>query len=160
MELLKNTGNVIESEFELKWRLGVRSAMLISEVARRFASSIVFLQDGLRLNAKSCMHIVLLGTHRPKLPDGSYNFGPDAGARLKMVISGPDAVQATKAFEELFAVGERTVQCRNTDCISSAILIGYGEKRIFYSCSNVHCWSVLRDSGLVELSRFKFFDRT
>src|SRR5262245_33697328 len=116
---------LVEAEFELKWRMGVRGALLVNQIASRFESSIKVKNAELWLNTKEIMEILMLGEWRPKLPDGSYNFGPDAGAKIQMRIEGPDALRAAQAMEELFGVGERTVQCRNSDCISSAILIAY-----------------------------------
>lgn len=149
----------IEAEFELKWRIGARTATLICHIAGNFMSAVKLKHADVWVNAKDMLGVLLLGEIRPKLPDGSYNFGPDAGALIKITVTGPDATNAAKALEELFTVGERTIQCRNTDCISSAILTGYDRHRIYYSCSNMHLWSVLRDSGVVELSRFRFFER-
>ena len=147
---------VLEAEFVLKWRLGVRTGMLIFTTAQRFQSKIEFLQDGLRIDAKSPIGFMMIGMSRPKLPDGSWNFGPDAGASVRLAVSGDDAATAMAEFTDLFTCGETVVQCRNTDCISSAILIDYNLKAIIYSCSNCHIWFVERDSGQTQL---RFFSR-
>jgi phosphotransferase system HPr-like phosphotransfer protein len=145
------TPTVLEAEFVLKWRLGARSGMLISSTAQRFQSKVELLQDGLRLDAKKPICVMLIGQVRPKLPDGSWNFGPDAGELVRLAVTGADAVEAMAELTDLFTCGEKVVQCRNTDCISSAILLDYDDQRIIYSCSNCHIWIVDRDSGRVQL---------
>lgn len=145
--------DILEESFVLKWRFGVRAAMLVAEEARRFQSKIALEHDGRRYDAKDNMSMMMVGTRRPKLPDGSYNFGPDAGARMRVFVSGPDARAAMTELRELFTCGETVIQCRNTDCISSAILIGYSRTGIIYSCSNNHIWFVHRETGKVVAPR-------
>lgn len=145
------TPTVLEAEFVLKWRLGARTGILIHTTAQRFKSKIEALHDDLRLDLKTPLGMLMMGMSRPKLPDGSYNFGPDAGARVRIAVSGDDAAEAMAEMTDLFTCGERVVQCRNTDCISSAILLDYNRKAIAYSCSNCHVWFVDRDSGQAQL---------
>lgn len=135
-------------EFDLKWRLGARSAAYLWHVANRFQSRSVLTEVGGRsADLKTVMQIMLLGPYRPKLPDGSYNFGPDAGARMTLRVDGPDAKAAFDALSDLFTAGEKIVQCRNSDCISSAILLEVDRSSIMYACSNGHSWVVNRATG-------------
>lgn len=148
--------SVLEAEFQLKWRVGARTAFLIAHTARRFRSKIQLTHESLRIDAKNIIGVCLLGPVRDKLPDGSYNFGPDAGASIRLTIEGPDADAAMNELADLFTCGERVIQCRNSDCISSAILTGYDRYRIFYSCSNFHMWAVRRASSVTLVPRFRF----
>lgn len=134
-------------DFELKWRVGARTNLLIFKTAERFASSITLTGGGQTVNAKNILEMMLLGENRPKLPDGSSNFGPDAGTRFRLTVEGPDADAAFAALSDLFTCGERVVQCRNSDCISSAILVDLSPTGIMYSCSNAHLWIVDRGTG-------------
>ena len=135
-------------DFELKWRIGVRTDILIADTARRFSSKITLTRGGLTANAKCIVSVMLIGEARPKLPDGSHNFGPDAGERLRLTVEGPDMPAAFAAMADLFTCGERVVQCRNSDCISSTILIDFSSCAIYYSCSKYHMWAVDRKTGL------------
>lgn len=145
------TPTVLEAEFVLKWRLGARSMVLIQETAKRFQSKVEVLRDGRRFDVKAPLGMIMMGESRAKLPDGSYNFGPDAGAPLRFAVSGPDAAEAMAELTELFTCGETVTQCRNTDCISSPILLQYTDDTIVYSCSNCHVWFVDRASGQVQV---------
>ena len=144
-----------ELDFELNWRIGARTAALIFITAQRFSSTISLTSGGITVDAKNSLGMLLLGPHRPKLPDGSYNFGPDAGTRFTLAVEGPDANVAFAEMAELFTCGERLVQCRNTDCISNAILTSYDKSSIHYSCSKFHMWSVDRVSGAVTAPRIR-----
>lgn len=146
----------LEAEFVLKWRVGMRSALLISNTALRFQSSIEVLDDsmGVRLDAKQVMMLGIWGGGRPKLHDGSYNHGPDAGERVHLFISGPDARQALAAMRELFTCGETVVSCPHLECFSSAILTDFDADLIWYSCSKLHYWSAPRLRDTVEFPDF------
>jgi phosphotransferase system HPr-like phosphotransfer protein len=146
---MPTTETELVAEFTLKWRLGVRSGMLLHSTAKRFKAKIE-----VRLDLKNPIGFMLMGRIRPRLPDGSYNFGPDAGAAVRLAVSGEDAAEAMAEFTELFTVGETVVQCRNSDCLSSAILLEYSPSQIIYSCSNCHIWFVDRDSGRTQLRFF------
>ena len=137
-------------DFELKWRVGARTAALIFITARRFTSKITLTCDGLRVDAKSALGVMLLGgpNPHPKLPDGSWNLGPFAGTRFQLSVEGPDRTAAFAAMADLFTCGERVVQCRNSDCLSSAILLGVSPRTIEYACSRGHWWYVDRKTGL------------
>ena len=137
-------------DFELKWRVGARTSALIFLTARRFVSKITLTCDGLTVDAKSSIGVMILGgpNPNPKLPDGSWNLGPFAGTRFQLAVEGPDMPAAFAEMADLFTCGERVVQCRNSDCISSAILVSFNPRSIEYACSRFHWWAVNRKTGL------------
>ena len=143
-------------DFELKWRLGARALILIYMTARRFTSAITLTLDGKTVDAKDHFALMCMGPHRPKLPDGTYNFGPDAGTPFRLAVEGPDASAAFAAMSDLFTCGERVVSCRNSDCLSTAILIDFDPYHIIYACSGPHMWVVNRTTGKTPAPKVVF----
>jgi phosphotransferase system HPr-like phosphotransfer protein len=138
-----NADTSLEAEFVLKWRFGLRTAMLIVERARRFRSNILLCYDGFIADAKDHLAMAILGDKRPSLPDGSYDFGPDAGARMRLTVAGDDAAQAMDEFTVLFTAGETVLKCPRPGCPSTPIMIDYSRGGAMYACSNraeLHMW--------------------
>lgn len=134
----------IVEDFTLNWRIGLRTAALINRTAGRFESKVSLAHNAFRVDAKSRTGVLTLGPYRPRLLDGSWHFGPDAGARVRVIVEGPDAAEAYLELKELFTCGSRVVSCRNTDCYSTAILTDYDRDTVEYSCSNFHAWTFER----------------
>ena len=65
-----------------------RPAALIVETATKFRSSVIFIKDGMRANAKSIMNIMLLAA--------------EPGAVIRVEADGPDEGEALGAIESLF----------------------------------------------------------
>ena len=65
-----------------------RPAALIVETATKFHSTILFVKDGMRANAKSIMNIMLLAA--------------EPGAVIRVESEGPDEQEALAAIESLF----------------------------------------------------------
>lgn len=145
--------NEIQREFELKWRLGVRTAALITRLACKFTSTVVVFFGDDQLDGKSVLDWMMAS---PVLADietqvcqglRGENGNLMAGARLRVATRGPDAVAAMGALSELFTCGARVDRCVQSACPSTAILIGYTADVIEYACSNGHSWKVSRGDG-------------
>ena len=82
---------MIEKEFVVPNRLGLhaRPAALFVQEAVRFRSAILVNKDGLEINGKSVMGLMLLAA--------------ECGARLKVKVEGPDETQAMEALGKLFS---------------------------------------------------------
>lgn len=82
---------MIEKEFTVANRLGIhaRPAALFVHEATRFKSEVLVSKDGLEINGKSVMGLMLLAA--------------ECGAKLKIRASGLDERQALEALENLFA---------------------------------------------------------
>ena len=91
-------------EIILQWRLGARAAAVIAQVASRYKSSIEVSHAGYTGDAKSIMDVLLLPAEaRPE--DVTRDFGGihlKAGARIRIVACGADAVAAVEAIESEF----------------------------------------------------------
>ena len=140
-------------EFELKWRIGIRTAtFIVGKVTKRFASNIQVSSDKHTGDGKKLFDWLALGWdpehERIVVVDGRAiaNAGPEAGTRIKVAINGPDAVAAMDALTELFSIGVRVSRCIERGCPSPPILIWYTrhENRfvIDYGCSAWHHWQV------------------
>lgn len=84
-------GVTIARELVVANKVGIhaRPAASLVKVASRFESEIFLEKDGERINGKSIMGLLMLAA------------GP--GCKLRLEVSGPDAEQAAKEIEELFA---------------------------------------------------------
>jgi phosphocarrier protein HPr len=82
---------MIEKEFVIPNKLGLhaRPAALFVQEAGRFRSQITVNKDGLEINGKSVMGLMLLAA--------------ECGSKLKIKAEGPDETQAIEAFTKLFA---------------------------------------------------------
>jgi len=127
------SGQRIWREFELKWRLGARTAGLLVKVASQFVSYIEISCGYETASAKSFMGVMMVG-------------GPDAGpgSRIKVTATGHDASAAIDAVTELFTCGSREDHCINPDCMSKPCLVSYSKDDITYSCEEGHTWNVPR----------------
>lgn len=121
----------LDSEFVLKWRLGVRTACLIANTAARFQSRVAIHHEGLTFDAKEALGVML-----------------PAGARLRVSAAGPDAAAAMSALRELFTCGDAVLECPHANCRSAPVLTGFTAEEISYSCSNFHSWSVTRGNAV------------
>ncbi len=81
---------MIEKEFTVANKLGVhaRPAALFVHEAVRFKSEILVSKDGLEINGKSVMGLMLLAA--------------ECGSKLRIRASGPDEQQAVEALGKLF----------------------------------------------------------
>jgi phosphocarrier protein len=81
---------MMEKEFVIKNKLGLhaRPAALFVNEAARFKSQVLVSKDGLEINGKSVMGLMLLAA--------------EYGSRVRIRANGPDEKQALDAFEELF----------------------------------------------------------
>jgi phosphotransferase system HPr-like phosphotransfer protein len=140
-------------EFELKWRIGIRTAVfIVHKITEKFASKIQVSCGKRTGDGKEMFDWLGLG-YDPEhekifVVDGRAiaNAGPEAGTRIKVAINGPDAAAAMDALTELFSIGVRVSRCMKRGCPSPPILLGYTrhENRfvIHYGCSAWHCWEV------------------
>ena len=82
---------MIEKEFVIPNKLGLhaRPAALFVQEAAKYRSSILVNKDGLEINGKSVMGLMLLAA--------------ECGARLKIKTEGPDEAQAMEALGKIFA---------------------------------------------------------
>jgi phosphocarrier protein HPr len=82
---------MIEKEFTVTPRLGLhaRPAALFVHEAGRFRSSVMVNKDGLEINGKSVMGLMLLAA--------------ECGSKLKIRAEGPDEKEAVEALGKLFA---------------------------------------------------------
>lgn len=140
-------------EFELKWRIGIRTAtFIVHKITKQFTSKIQVSCDKHTGDGKELFDWLALG-YDPEhemvvVVDGRAiaNAGPQAGTRIRVAINGPDAVAAMAALTELFSIGVRVSRCIKRGCPSPPILVGYTrhENRfvIDYGCSAWHYWQV------------------
>jgi len=84
---------MLEQEFLIKNRLGLhaRAAAQLVQLANRFTSDVLVRKDGLEVNGKSIMGILMLAA--PK------------SSRIEVVIRGDDAAEAMNALGELINDG-------------------------------------------------------
>lgn len=82
---------MIEKEFVIPNKLGLhaRPAALFVQEAAKYRSSILVNKDGLEINGKSVMGLMLLAA--------------ECGSRLKIKAEGPDEAQAMDALGKIFA---------------------------------------------------------
>ncbi len=82
---------MIEKEFVIPNKLGLhaRPAALFVQEAARFRSSILVNKDGLEINGKSVMGLMLLAA--------------ECGSRLRIKAEGPDEAQAMEALGKIFS---------------------------------------------------------
>lgn len=82
---------MIEKEFVIPNKLGLHArpaALFVNECAK-FRSAITVNKDGLEINGKSVMGLMLLAA--------------ECGSRLKIKAEGPDEAQAIEALGKIFA---------------------------------------------------------
>jgi len=84
---------MLEEEFIIKNRLGLhaRAAAQLVQLANRFKSDVLVRKDGLEVNGKSIMGILMLAA--PK------------SSRIDVIIRGEDAAEAMSALGELINDG-------------------------------------------------------
>lgn len=140
----------IEKEFETKWRIGSRTALLIVRLTNRFASEVSLSVGENTVDAKSMVDVMLLqseadseNTSYATLRDG----GLKAGSRIRVTARGPDAAAAMDALSELFSCGARVDLCIEPGCSSPPMLTGYTPDIIHYACSCGHDWAVSRSDA-------------
>jgi len=76
--------------FTIKNRLGLhaRAAALLVKTANRFVSEVTLEKDGLEVNGKSIMGILMLAASK--------------GSKIMMKVNGEDSAQASQALAKLF----------------------------------------------------------
>ena len=81
---------MIKEEITVKNRLGIhaRPAALIAQEAGKFKSEICLIKEGIEINAKSIMGVMMLAAEK--------------GARITVTITGSDEVEANKALKKVF----------------------------------------------------------
>jgi len=81
---------VIKEEFIIKNRLGIhaRPAALLAQESGKFKSDILLIKEGIEINAKSIMGIMMLAAEK--------------GSKLKLTITGIDEMEAYKALKKVF----------------------------------------------------------
>jgi phosphocarrier protein HPr len=84
---------MLEEEFIIKNRLGLhaRAAAQLVQLANRFKADVLVRKDGLEVNGKSIMGILMLAA--PK------------NSRIEVIIRGDDAAEAMSALGELINDG-------------------------------------------------------
>ncbi len=84
---------MISKEILIKNRLGIhaRPAALFVQEAQRYKSKVVVSKDGLEVNGKSVMGLLLLAAEK--------------GARILLRAEGPDEADALRALERLIEGG-------------------------------------------------------
>lgn len=86
----KKTGGPLTKELVVINRLGIhaRPAALFVKISSRFQSTITVEKDGEQINGKSIMGLMMLAAGQ--------------GAKLTLILDGPDAEAALRELEELF----------------------------------------------------------
>ena len=81
---------MIKEEITITNRLGIhaRPAALIAQEAGKFKSEICLIKEGIEINAKSIMGVMMLAAEK--------------GAKLTITITGPDEIEANKALKKVF----------------------------------------------------------
>jgi len=133
---------VLTREFALKWRFGLRSALLVHRVAVRYSASIELSWNRERADAKNLISLACLRAAAV----------PDLGQRLAVSASGADAEAALVALAELFESGEPAPACAHPGCAAAPLLTDLTPRALEYSCANLHLWTVERRTGRVVVS--------
>ncbi|MBI3553585.1 MAG: HPr family phosphocarrier protein [Elusimicrobia bacterium] len=131
---------MIDLDFDLKWRIGLRTACLITSTAAKFTSKITLSHGGQTANARIPCELALLDDLK-------------AGAPCRLVVEGTDEWWAMAAVGELFTLGDFLDRCPHRDCPSTLILTDYSELKIYYACSNGHAWEVRRTDAAAVKTR-------
>ena len=86
-------GRMIEKVYVIKNRLGLhaRAAAQLVQLANRFKADVLVRKDGLEVNGKSIMGILMLAAPR--------------GSRIEVSVRGDDATEAMAAIGELIDDG-------------------------------------------------------
>jgi Phosphotransferase System HPr (HPr) Family len=81
---------VIKEEIKIKNRLGIhaRPAAMLAQEAGRFKSDIFITKDGMEVNAKSIMGIMMIAAEQ--------------GSTVSIAVNGPDEESAAKAIKDIF----------------------------------------------------------
>ena len=150
-----STGKVVK-DFELNWRIGARTALLIVQLANRYESEILVSHGEMTVSGKSLMGLLMLQSEEdsrrlrmelwrePEMTPSYRDSGLPAGSRIRVTANGRDAAETMMAITELFSCGNRVDHCPQADCSSPPILISFTQETIEYACSNGHDWEVGR----------------
>lgn len=81
---------MIKEEIIITNRLGIhaRPAALLAQESGKFKSDILLIKEGIEINAKSIMGIMMLAAEK--------------GSKLKLAITGADEIEAYKALKKVF----------------------------------------------------------
>lgn len=121
----------LEWEFELKWRMGVRTAMAIVERTKLYRAKIFLTSGGLRLPATSIMTVLLAG-------------GLDDGGGIRLTVRGPEAMAAFLDLTDFFGAGVAQTRCPTEGCDSLPCLVQCHSGGMLYSCAKYHSYHVPR----------------
>ena len=118
----------LEATFTLKWRIGLRTAVLMVVAVARLDAAVRIEGNGRVGNAKSLLDLGLLRA--------------TAGTKLNVVVDGPEATVAMGRLRELLTRGIRLGRCPHQGCESAPALLGYTRRSVRYGCAKRHEWEV------------------
>jgi phosphotransferase system HPr (HPr) family protein len=131
----------ITAEFALKWRFGLRSAVLIHARAASRDASVELSLNGRAADAKNLISMVGLAAGRAGVTR--------PGDRVRVRASGPDAEAALASLAEVFGFGARVEACPHAGCPSLPSLSALTAHSAEYACAELHLWTVERATGKV-----------
>lgn len=134
----------LEKEFELKWRLGLLAAKMISRLVHRFRVTIKIVYKDKTINVRDSMEVVRLDTIDYEPANLLEELGLMAGSRIKLIIQGPDYVVAMEELTEFFTCGPRLDRCPVAGCPSTLAPVYYWHDVIVYECERGHLWEIDR----------------
>jgi phosphocarrier protein len=81
---------VIKDEIEIKNRLGIhaRPAAMLAQEAGKYKSEVLISKDGMEVNAKSIMGIMMIAAEQ--------------GCKVNIIVNGPDEEQAFTGLKNTF----------------------------------------------------------
>lgn len=81
---------MVREEIKIVNRLGIhaRPAALIAQEAGKFKSEICLIKEGIEINAKSIMGVMMLAAEK--------------GAKITITVTGSDEIEAIKALRKVF----------------------------------------------------------
>lgn len=123
----------LEWKFELKWRMGARTAIVIMERAKLYQAKVFLTCEGLRMPLRGIMDVMLIG-----------NFAAAGDGRMGLTVRGPEAMAAFMDFVDFFGAGAAQTRCPTSGCDSSPCLVECGRGGMIYSCMKFHSYRVPR----------------
>lgn len=137
----------METEIELNWRLGKKTAEFLAKIARSFAARIRLSAGRRSADVKNPDEMMALG---PPKTNNSYCYvgaGLPMKSKVRLAFHGSDAPEALQAFWPVFAAGERHSKCPHERCPDIPALLELSPSTIRYICDyGGHSWSIARKS--------------
>jgi phosphotransferase system HPr (HPr) family protein len=122
------TKQITPLSFELKWRIGARTAAFLVSALTKYSSKIELLGHGDNWgDAKRALDWMLLGEL-------------EAGSQIQLRVDGADASAAIERITQIFTGGTRQACCPHPECTSTPSLIECAGDMYLYACSNGHSW--------------------